>query len=389
MTRTSVCVMRPAFVSILKALKPLASKRNLRPILSSVRIRWDEHGGVSFAATDLETSLVVGEHGTPVASAVLPLERLLALATTSKAEHVTIEDLGDRKFKVTVGDSGTTMMGEDPEEYPAVQNALFKSRATIEVTAKTLKELLLPRFAVAQERSRFAFNGMRFQTEGLVLCAIATDGKRMAVRKKTMVHHEGDQIGHIVPRKSLDVLATWMKNEGDDSVIRLHASEKHFLFETEGWALCSTLVDGAFPKYESVIPKDAIGSVTFNRKAMIEALTKAKATTNDENRSVKLSPDGYETLVVSSRAMDVGETFVRLDVAWGGSFVECAFNPDFVIEGLKVMSEERLTMELSSKDTPALIRSNALTYVVMPVTQRVGSEPAPVKMKPVIGTKAS
>jgi DNA polymerase-3 subunit beta len=369
---------RKALVAILRTLKPL-SKGNIKPILSNVQLRWNENGAIMVSATDLETTVTIGECGacgaevegkpevSELVTMLVPAERLLKIATSSKGDVVTLVSEEPRKLSV----DGTVLMCEDPEEYPVIDRGEL-GPITI-FTVEQLRKLLACRFAVAAERSRFAFNGMRLQTEGPVMVAVATDGKRMAVKKVQPLITPKADCGHIVAPKGLDILDGWLKHESPDDEVHFSVDtrEARFLSLTNGWMVSVRLVDGAFPKYESVIPKDITCSITFERQAFIEALKKAKATTNEANRSVRLIPDRQAgTLTINSTATDVGETNATISVKLGGVPMETAFNPDFLLEGLEGMSEASLTLEVSGKDTPALIRSEAFAYCIMPVTMR-------------------
>ena len=125
-----------------------------------------------------------------------------------------------------------------------------------------------------------------------------------------------------------------------DATLRVSVDDRQVMIKTTQAEVSSRLVDGAFPKYESVIPKDAVLTATFKKEELLAGMRQAKLLTNEESRSVKLAfQDGK--LILTSRATDVGEAIVEVDTQDGGTPVEVAFNPDFVIEGLARHRGER------------------------------------------------
>ena len=227
-------------------------------------------------------------------------------------------------------------------------------------------------FAAARERSRFAFNGVRLQVEGDVARMIATDGKRMAVMAVPVDNPDGVTTGHIIPTKGLLMFERVLTDA--DATLRVSVDDRQVMIKTTQAEVSSRLVDGAFPKYESVIPKEAVLTATFKKDELLAGMRQAKLLTNEESRSVKLAfQDGK--LILTSRATDVGEALVEVDTKMDGTPVEVAFNPDFVIEGLGAIAANEVTMRVSGKDTPSRIDGvgdEHYVYVVMPVTMRAG-----------------
>jgi len=134
--------------------------------------------------------------------------------------------------------------------------------------------------------------------------------------------------------------------------------------------LVSNLVEGAFPPYEDVIPKDNDKKVTFDRDVVMSAVKRAALLTNEESRGVKLSFHAKDKqLELSSRAPEQGESNIKVDLTdYDGEDVEIGFNPAFITDALRVMTETQIVMELKASGKPGLIRSgNDFMYVVMPV----------------------
>ena len=134
--------------------------------------------------------------------------------------------------------------------------------------------------------------------------------------------------------------------------------------------LASNLVEGAFPPFEDVIPKDHDKKVTFDRDVLTAAVRRAALLTNEESRGVRMSFNGENKMVeLTSRAPEMGEADIRVPVnAYEGDDIEIGFNPHFITDALKVITEPEVVMELKAPNKPGLIKSgNDFVYVVMPV----------------------
>lgn len=136
--------------------------------------------------------------------------------------------------------------------------------------------------------------------------------------------------------------------------------------------LSTNLVDGTFPPYEDVIPRDQDKKITFDRDVLFSGVRRAALLTNEESRGVRLAFDGKGKRVeLTSRAPEMGEAQITLDISNydGDDDVEIGFNPSFILEALRVIPDTQVLMELKASNKPGLIRSGQdFTYVVMPVS---------------------
>jgi len=135
--------------------------------------------------------------------------------------------------------------------------------------------------------------------------------------------------------------------------------------------LSSTLVEGSFPPYDDVIPKDQDKRITANRDELGSAVRKASVLTNEESRGVRMAfSASTKKLKLSSRAPEMGDSEIDVDLmTYEGDDIEISFNPTFITDVLKVVTEQDVIVELKASNKPGLIRSstNDFLYVVMPV----------------------
>ncbi len=144
-------------------------------------------------------------------------------------------------------------------------------------------------------------------------------------------------------------------------------TDSQILVRTARAVLVSSLVQGNFPKYADVIPKDCSRKAVLNREEFLHRIRQAALLTNEESKGVRLS-FGPEQLVLTSRAPETGEAEVSMPVKFTGEAMEVAFNPAFLTDALTVVEADEATMELNAPNKPALLRGGSeFLYVLMPV----------------------
>ena len=134
--------------------------------------------------------------------------------------------------------------------------------------------------------------------------------------------------------------------------------------------LATNLVEGTFPPYDDVIPKDQSIKVTFNRDVLASAVKRAALLTNEESRGVRMAFTGKDkALELSSRAPEMGEATINIDLsAYDGDDIEIGFNPAFITDALKVIHDPEIMIELKASNKPGLFKAGSdFLYVVMPV----------------------
>jgi len=317
---------------------------------------------------------------------LIPADKLRGIVAGEEAEPtLTFETDGDMCV-IKGSDAQFKVFGYPAADFPPIpefadvvsgkgEDAVAK--ATLTHPAGSLAELVARTlFATARETSRYAINGVLFKRDGKRLEMVATDGRRLAVARANLVGGEKDSkaVQCIVPTKALGMLEKLISQ--NDEPVQIAITENQILFSfgtaaSPGRAiLVSNLVEGAFPPYEDVIPKDNDKKVTFDRDVVMSAVKRAALLTNEESRGVKLSFHAKDKqLELSSRAPEQGESNIKVDLTdYDGEDVEIGFNPAFITDALRVMTETQIVMELKASGKPGLIRSgNDFMYVVMPV----------------------
>lgn len=232
-------------------------------------------------------------------------------------------------------------------------------------------------FSTARETSRYAINGVLLVRTGKKIEMVATDGRRLALaRLGSEGESSNDRLACIIPTKALNVLARLIASGGDGAGVRVAISDNRAMFEIQSddgapTVLGTNLVEGTFPPYEDVIPKDQDKRATFDVETLRSAVRRAALLTNEESRGVRLaftSNDGQH-LTLSSRAPEMGEAEVKVEMnAYEGEDIEIGFNPAFITDALKVVEGHEVILEMKAPNKPGLMKSGSdFLYVVMPV----------------------
>ena len=203
------------------------------------------------------------------------------------------------------------------------------------------------------------------EREGDALTVVATDGRRLALAKGRCEAAEGGGLA-IVPTKGLQLFMK-MFSEGDEQ-ISVQFKDNQVLFEGGGAFLASNLVEGNFPPYADVIPRDSSIRATINKQVMMSAVRRAALLTNEESKGVKFgfSDDG---LTLKSRAPEMGEAEIKVELAeFDGEAIEIGFNPQYVTDALKVVQGDEVHLDFKAESKPCVMHTGEeFLYVIMPV----------------------
>ncbi len=359
---------RLALAEALGILTSVIPSRTPKAILKGVRVEAKDDC-VYLYATDLEVgiSYVMSEvQIVEPGQTVLDAERLAAIVRESTADVLTIE-VKDSTCEIFGVDSHFTIYGQDPTQFPMVPT--FTEEPDIEVNLEKLqyatKQCL---FATAKESSRYAINGVLWEVKGKKLALVATDGRRLAKTGVTLVAAptgENAAPSMIVPAKTMALLERIGGHEKDSVLLKLVGSQ--ILIRCAHVVIMSNLVDGNFPKYEEIIPKDYDKKIMLNTEMVASAVRQASLLASEESKGIKMTIS-ENTLMFSGRAPEAGAAEVTMTIDYSGESISMGFNPQFLIDAFRVIKTPEFELDLGQPDRPGLIRSGSqFMYVIMPI----------------------
>ncbi len=357
---------RAALLESLNLVGGVVATRTPKPVLTCVKLTAAD-ATLTLAATDLEVAVQVSTGRVEVSEpgvALVPADKLNQIVRESIDPTLTLETKGDETH-IKTADSHFKLLGYPADDFPSLPT--FEGEANFELTAGDLHKIVAQTiFATARENSRYAINGVLFDREKNKLAVVATDGHRLAMARTTCKAGEGDQRSAIVPTKALNILLK-LFHDGETSV-RVRFVDNQILFASEDSLLASNLVEGNFPPYRDVIPKDSDRKASLGTDAFASAVRRAALLTNEESKGVRMSFSG-NGLTLSSRAPEMGEATIDVDLPeFQGEPMDIGFNPHYVLDALKVVEEDRITFEFKAPNKPGVIRTGSeFLYVIMPV----------------------
>ncbi len=353
-------------VQLASAIVPV---RTPKPILQCAKIAADEaKGQVTVEASDNEVTVkhvITQVEITTGGAAVVPADRITAILRESQDETIQLE-VEDAACEVIGSDSRFRVYGHDANDFPVM--SAQKGDIGICVEAKVLKHMIhRVSFAASRESSRYALNGVLWEQQGKKLRMVATDGRRLA-------HVDGDiakvikdlDQTAIVPVKTMILLERIVTDP--DEKIEIGFSGNQVLVKTVSAEITGTLIQGRFPKYEDVIPSGCDKSVVFGVEGLQSAVRRAALLTNEQSRGVALAFAPGQ-LQLTSSTPEMGEAQVNMPIDYDGDEAAIGFNPQYILEMLRVVDAEEIQFEFSDGKKPGLIRGGKdFLYVVMPVT---------------------
>jgi DNA polymerase-3 subunit beta len=279
-------------------------------------------------------------------------------------ETVTIQLRGD-KLEIGCGPDRCELPTVDPDEYPVV--AHFDQAGAIPIQGGQFNRLVNSTvFAAAKEQGRYAMHGILCLVEDQVLRLVATDGRRLAVASAPIDIPSGPPKRVIVPAKALHAF-TRLVSDGLETV-HLHFGNNQLGLKTRRGEFFARLIEGEFPRYAAVIPKESNNRMEADPELLSKKLKLVSNVTTPDARAVKLLLT-KDKLEIFGRSTAAGTANSQLEVRYDGEDSQIAFNPDFLLEGLRNCERELVTLEFNDRTSPGkfTLGENYL-YIVMPIT---------------------
>lgn len=357
---------RGALVEALNLVSGVVVSRTPKPVLTCVKLEADGNT-LTLSATDLEASMRVSTERVDVQEAgatLVPADKFSQIVRESVDPTLTIETEGEATH-VRGEDSHFKVYGYPVSEFPPLPQ--FEGDADFEITTDALSQLIHQTiYATARENSRYAINGVLLEQDGNKVTVVATDGHRLAMSKGDCKGSKGSTKTAIVPTKALQQLIKILSD--DDQPVKVKAADNQIMFETADALLTTNLVEGNFPPYKDVIPKDGDKKATLDTGSLQSGMRRAALLTNEESKGVKMS-FSKSGLTLSSRAPELGEAEIDIDLpGFDGEPIDIGFNPYYLLDALKVIPNEQVTLDMKAPNKPGVLKTGSnFLYVVMPV----------------------
>ena len=355
-------------LSVLQSVAGIVERKHTLPILANVLLH-KIGSSLQFTTSDLEIQIRttadlggdVGDFSTTVGA-----KKINDILRTMPAEQTVSLEAKDNKLILKGGKSKFTLQSMPAADFPLVQESGHFG-PVFSVPQKTLKSLLSQvSFAMAVHDIRYYLNGILFVAEGNQLSLVATDGHRLAFAS-AMLDVEVPKQEVILPRKTVIELQRLLSDA--DGAIDMQFANNQAKFTFGGMEFVTKLVEGKFPDYNRVIPKNHYNSIIMGRAALLATLQRAAILTSDKFKGVRLNLDPGSLRVASTNA-EQEEAVDELDIDYGGDSIEIGFNVTYLIDALTNMTQDMVKMELADGNSSALFTipdNTTFKYVIMPM----------------------
>ena len=355
-------------LSALQSVAGIVERRHTLPILANVMIR-KTGAQIQLTTSDLEiqirtTAELDGDAGN--FTTTVGARKLIDILRSMPGDQTVSLESNQNKLILKGGKSRFTLQTLPAEDFPLVQEAA-NFGPSFSVPQKTLKELLgQVSFAMAVHDIRYYLNGILFVAEGKQLSLVATDGHRLAFSSATLdVEVPRQEV--ILPRKTVLEMQRLLSDK--EGAIEMQFAGNQAKFSFEGMEFVTKLVEGKFPDYNRVIPKNHKNIITLGRAPLLASLQRTAILTSEKFKGVRLNIEPG-TLRVASNNAEQEEAVDELDIDYGGDAIEIGFNVTYLIDALANMEQDMVKIELADSNSSALltIPDNAtFKYVVMPM----------------------
>ncbi|MBM4380747.1 MAG: DNA polymerase III subunit beta [Deltaproteobacteria bacterium] len=347
----------------------IVERKTTMPILANVLVTAGK-GGITVTAFDLDIG-IVSEHPAEVTkpgALTLSAKYALDIVNNLPEATLTVRKLPNNYAEITSGSAHFKIVGMAPEEYPRLPRE--ENAPLVRVPGATLLEMIKKtQFAISTDETRYVLNGVLFEPrEGGRVRMVATDGHRLALVERPLEGNFKLKSGVIVPRKGLFELKRLL-DEAPEAQCSLGFAENSALFKKEGLTMVMRLIDGSFPEYQRVIPKEGEKVVTLPRAAFTDGLKRISLLSADKSNAVRVSL-GENKLTITSSNPDLGEAKDELPVAWRGAPLTIGFNARYLMDVLSVTDTDEVTLELGDEHSPGVLHGpgdRSYTAVVMPM----------------------
>ena len=359
----------------LQLFQGIVERKNTIPILANVLL--EANGGeVKMLATDLEVGLrskctaTVSKGG----SLTLPAKKLYEIVKALPETDVRIEE-DKNGVKVAADRFDSRMQTLPREDFPTLPEASGAVSASL--SREALRQMIAKtQFAITGEDTRYFLNGALFILRADSMGLVSTDGHRLAFisvprEKGTVKGLKGDEENRVIlPRKPLLELGRLLA-EGGEGDIQYERGENHLFFAVGDRLLISRMIDGQFPSFERVIPKNNDKRVEFDRDRLTSAVKRVALLSNERSRAVKFQIDKGKVEIASS-SPEFGEAKEVLMVDYAAAPVTICFNAQYVLDFLGVVETDSVLLEFKDEMSQAVMKPIGAegydyTYVIMPM----------------------
>lgn len=361
-------INRDALLKPLQMVSGAIERRHTLPILSNVLLEVSEER-LSLTGTDLEVELVATTDALTVQSPgriTVPAKKLLDICRSlPEASDIKVQLQADSCI-LSSGKTKFTLSTLSASEYPNLES--WQGEVDIQLSRQQLRKLLDDTaFSMANQDVRYYLNGLLFEVDNGAVKAVATDGHRLALSSLELAGLVAQQKQIIIPRKG--VLEIMRLLASDEQLVTLSLGQNHIRLTDSNYVFSSKLIDGRFPDYRRVLPRNSTKLVTSHRSVLKDACTRASILSNEKYRGVRFTLSNGELQIVANNP-EHEQAEEIIEVEYQGDPLEIGFNVGYVLDVLNTLTTDLVLLHLNDANSSALLEgvgNQGASYVVMPM----------------------
>lgn len=361
-------ITKADFIKVLQRIQGIVEKRNTMPILANVLLDASD-GKITIMATDLEVFIKDSSPAkvTEESSVTVNARKLFEIAKELPGDTIDVSSGKDDKVTLKAGKARFNIMGlpsKDFPVFPAIDESAMK-----ELDSKAFKDMIeKTSFAVSTDETRYNINGFLLESAGGRVRMVATDGHRLALISREGISIDaGSKEGVLLPRKGvMEMKKVLDEKEGS---FFLGINQKNAVIKRENTVIIIRLLEGEFPDYSRVIPKENDKDAIAVRGELLSSLKRVSLLSTDKIKGVKFNFSNSK-LVLTSSSPDIGEATEEVEVEYPYGELEIAFNARYFIDMLEALSDEKVRISLKDPLSPGVLRAvngEDYTYIIMPM----------------------
>ena len=367
-------IVRSELLTALQRVQGVVEKRTTMPILSNLLIE-AQGGGIQVFATDLEIGLKGTYDGEILEQGAVSLSarKLYEITKELPEGNISLSLQENNWVLIEAGRGQFKIMGLAKEEYPTAP--ILEEATAITVKRDVMMELIRKTlFAVGDNDARYILNGLLLHLdwakEKKVLRFVGTDGHRLAVIQRELEPQgsaNGQERDLIVPKKAVLELRRLLEEDNEDPLLGL--GKNQLVIQKKKITLFTRLMEGTYPNYQQVIPKENDKKVPLTRQDLEGALRRVALLSREKTNAIKLSLEPGKLTLASSNP-ELGEAKEELAVTYKGESMQTGFNARYLLDVLGAFESDQAVLEFKDALSPCLIRDAkdpGYLCVVMPM----------------------
>ena len=320
------------------------------PILSNILLEATKDG-IRLSGTDLDiaVSTTVSASVDQEGAITLPARKLVEIVRELPSAAIRLTASGEQRVTIECGRSKFRLLGLPREEFPAFPTVKFDG--SWRTSSKDLQKLIAHvAFAASTEESRPILNGVLWELRPERMRMVATNGHRLARMDVPTPERQGaSQADLIVPPKALEQIRRLF---GTEEIVEIARSENHLGFRSNTTQIFTRLIEGPYPNYEQVIPRENDKVATADKSALTAALRRMSIVASDQTHRIRMGL-ANGSCKLSVQTPDLGEAQEELNVSYEGDPLEIGFNAAYLLEILKYIPTDEVRMTFKAPERAA------------------------------------